>query len=519
MKTIFSLFWLQQKSKVKNIFKKPITAILTAVGILFFGGMMALMLFGASHLNREPIPNGYDYIAWLSVGMMGFMLLSQALQTSKQALFFVEDSYYLFTMPLTKKQVIGYLILKNILYALYFGVFVLFMCTSLSMPIAPLTGLATLVIMVMGTLSSLLILMLQDYYYLMKIAAPEIAKKVMLGLKVLLGLAVAGILFVFYQNDFNVLAFAPKLVTMQALNYIPIIGWMKAAVVAAFVPDFTTIAFYFGLLLATTLLFAYMLLNFKGEFYEEALQDSEEFSNAYRAAKTGKASIGKVHDVSESMQMNEKAFFSKEILMLKKTRQFLKKEDMMIIVMYLFISYLSGMDFASYARLMFIWLFISMMRSSIGNELKNPYIYLAPGNPRKKMFAIALPPMITPAMMITVSYVIGGIVFKAAPLQIIEQLISSLSMIPLLLAGNVFALRILKGQSNMIVENLLRLVIMFVIMIPTLIASVMLFMVVGNTTSVLVMVNIILAIFNLFGAYLVFYFCAPMLNGGDVSDF
>ena len=152
-----------------------------------------------------------------------------------------------------------------------------------------------------------------------------------------------------------------------------------------------------ALLLTANAVFLILFLTFPRNIVEQAVRDAEEISNYVRRVKAngGNAlsSEGKIKQVRGEFPEGARAIFYKNILSMKKTGSFLRKQDFFIIIIYFVLSYVMVPErrFYMFSYMMILWLFNLLNNSEFLGELKNYQIYLIPENPLKKLIYVILP--------------------------------------------------------------------------------------------------------------------------------
>jgi|GEM_PF-273926 len=523
MKPLYKLSFLKLKSKIRNIFSRPLPAILTVVAVLIYGGT-AISMFFIPHEVSDTLFNmagdiGTNLLFLALVGFSALMMFS-TLANNRKALFFQDDAFYLFTSPFTFKQIISYLAIVDLLNAIMFSVVTIYMAIIFSMGTFS-AGLLFIMFLFLVIIQLFFMLMV-DYFYILELIHPKTKPLKWVVIGVITGatlLLVAGYIF---SNDFNIVEGVQDFALSNYFHFIPIFGWLKYGLIALYEHNYLTAALI-GLVFMALVVVVYILLtHIKGDFYAEALEDAVKATKYMQAAKQGKMlnTKEKVHNGSVDFKLGEWAILSKNILLLKKTRDFIRKQDLFIIVVYLLMAYFIGVNntsgYTMYSYMMVVWTMASILQSTIGSELKNYYIYLIPGNPFKKMIATVVPLLLKPLSMMLLAYLLGGIVFRESPATIITAIVQYVSVMFVMVAGNVLSVRIMKSQNNPLVENILRMITMLISFVPVIIILVMIGMIIGFE-QLIPIVPLVMTIVNMIMAIAILLICAPMLNGTEIA--
>ena len=121
MKTLFYLWYLKTKGTIRNLMKKPSSAIFTVFVVLLYG-FIFVSLFMFKDKNPMIITTGLHTSILILIAFLALMLFS-TLMSSKKALFYGEDAYFLFSGPFTRKQIMAYLTFQTVIQAIMLGFF------------------------------------------------------------------------------------------------------------------------------------------------------------------------------------------------------------------------------------------------------------------------------------------------------------------------------------------------------------------------------------------------------------
>lgn len=507
MKSLIRLFFIKKWAAVRNVFRKPLSAILTlgVIAIYAFSLVPMLGTSGKPAMDADTLSN----CILLGLGMSFFLILMTFL-TKNRALFFVQDSYYMFTGPYTQKKILSYLIFDAALSALVFGAISLFPMVTIGINYS--IGIAFILQLVAALLLlHFMFLLLMDIIYVRDLIRGRQSKNLLLSMAVLF-LCLAGVLlYCMSQNDFDPNAALAAFPKSQALYAVPGLGWVKLALDGGMMGALIG----YGLLILFGIIFSLILINLKGEFYEKAMLDAENFTEYYEKAKSGQVEA-KLKKGAVEVKWNKGigAIFSKNLLLTRKT-SFVTPSDLMIIVIYVGFCVWMQTDLLVLALLLLFYQFSSSSTTTLLEDLKYPYIYLMPGSALKKMLNSLAIPLIKNVLICVIVVVLSGVVKKDAPIDIFLVTLLSASFCLLTMMGNVISLRLLRSRSNVIVEQVLRMLVPIAALAPSILLLLLMNKVFTLETwtmySVVIVVDFLIGILGLLA-------CAPMMNGRELAS-
>lgn len=517
MNALTRLWLIKQKATFRNLFRKPSSAIMTVLMVLIYGFLIVTVLNTGS--TNYQIVTLHTAIL-LSIGFSAIMIFSLLLQKRK-ALFYENDSFYLFCGPFSRKQVLRFLMSQTLLQSFLFGAMSTFMliCFGVGLPYTPMF----LCLSVLGNfLTFLFFMILTDYCYILGISDPKYKgiTKMVAGFIILCVLAL--FLFTLIQNGFDVKNGLMNFAQSDVFYYLPLFGWNKLMLIMCVEGNWALTILALGLLMAAVLGIYFLFLRFKGEFYEQAMMDASELSAYLSQVKEGKKSASRLNAKVRAASVNFKdgagAIFSKNILLMKKTRDFVNLQDFLILGFYFLISLFTELGFGMYCYMMIIWLFQVLQTSDLVNELKNYQIYLIPAKPFAKLWYALLPTFLKIVILTTVAVVFGGVFYQMPPIEILQYWIMLVGYASVFISGTVLSIRILKSRTNMLMENMMRMLLILLCSLPGIILTVVL-IVSGdfNQTKIMLASNLSLVL-NLVIALVILYGCKNMMNGRELNS-
>lgn len=276
----------------------------------------------------------------------------------------------------------------------------------------------------------------------------------------------------------------------------------------------------FCLLVGTLVLVYLFFINYKGDFYEQALQDSLDLSKRVKEARAGNQdalrNVKVKKNVSSKFKKGAYAIMSKNILLMKKTNNFISISDLVSIGIYMVITVIVNVGFGMFIYMMVIWVFSLLQNSDLSKELKNYQIYLIPDKPFNKLLAAIIPTFIKIFVITAVSFILMGIYYQEGVIMIFSYLINILGYTSIFISGSVLSLRILKSRSSALFENFMRMLVMVISAIPSAIVMIMIYRI-GGSNAVLIGSYITLAM-NFIISLLILFGCRNMLNGRELKS-
>lgn len=516
MKPLLRLWYLKSKANIRHLFKKPSSAIFTVLIVLIYSFVL-VSLFTVRN-DAMTISTDLHTSILILIAFLAFMLFS-TLMTPHKALFQGNDAFYLFSGPFTRKQIMTYLTLQSILQAVMLSFFVLIFFAGMS------TGISFepmfIVLTMLGTVFTILIfLVLVDYIYVLSIGNQKykILSKIIVGAFVIILLII--ILATYLQTgELKTLIF--DFVQSPLFYYVPIFGWLKLGLMSYVAHEIGLMVLGFGLLILSYVIIYILFITYKGDFYEQAFEDSIHFSKQYKALKEGNQNAlkdVKVKNVKGSFQSGAYAMMSKNFLIMKKTGNILSMSDIISIGIYIIVSIFTGLGFAFFVYMMVLYAFSSMQNSELMTELKNYQIYLIPDKPLKKLLAVMLPTFIKMTLVMTISFIIVGIYYQTDIIILIMYLINMLGYICVFMSSSVLSIRILKSRSSRIFENMMRMLIMIVCSLPSIIFSVFVVMSGHMNTVTLSLISYSSLVMNFIISAIIVWACQSMMNGRELKS-
>lgn len=519
MSPLVKLWLMKQKATVRNLFRKPSSAIFTILLVIIYGGLFSVMLFSNSFASAS-IRDLHSAIM-LSLGFAAMMALSLLWQKRK-ALFYEADSFYLFSGPYTRAQIMRYLMAQTFVQSLMFSFICMFMlvCFGAGINYTPFFLISC---MVGYLLLFTFFLIFTDYLYILSITNEKYKKASRITIVVFVAIVLIIFLITLAQNHFVIRSGLMSFVESNLFYLVPIFGWVKLLLISSINGEILYSAVSLALLVISNVILYVFFISFQGDFYEQAMMDSIELSDYVKQVRAGKQNAmklnAKVHNSTVRFKSGAGAIFSKNFLIMKKTRDFLRLQEVAILIFYFIVSLFTGLGFGMFCYMLIIWIFQTLQTCDLMQELKNYQIYLIPAKPFSKLWNAMLPTMMKLTIMILVAVIGSGIFFQMPIAEIFQYCIMLLGYTMVFLSATVLSIRILKSRSNAFVENLLRMLIILCCSLPSVILIFVIVLKQGNyDLQVMHLISYVSLIMNFIVSFIILFFCKGMMNGRELNS-
>lgn len=520
MRALILLYLYKLKGQIRNVFSKPSSAIVTGLLLLIYVGGFVMVLMNPdqamSMVNIDSVQIGI----MIAVGFNALMIASLLMQ-KRSALFFENDSFYMFTGPFKRAQIMRFLMSGSILSSLMFGgissLMLVFFGGGVGFTIPFLLLCFVLISMV-----TFFFVVLKDYVYLLAIQNEKlncVGKIVVIAF----ALIVAGIFgYVAYEQGFDMKLAGKAFLGSDLFHLIPLFGWTKLALVAYVGGDMMMVATGALLILAACIIIYALMSRYRGDFVERAMQDAEEFTALYKDIKAGKRSSfndQKVRGVKGEFKEGANAILSKNLLVMRKTNDFIRMQDVLILAFYLIITLVLDMGFFFYCYMLVFWVFSVVQSSDFMRDMNNYQIYLIPDSPLKKLWNVIAATLLKLWITLIVCIIISGLIFHMGLYDILQYLVMICGYAFVFIAATVLSLRLLKSRSNMMVENMLRMLIIFLCSLPSILVILPIIMATGTLTMQMMnIVTIVNLVANFVVSFAILFFCKGMMNGRELKS-
>lgn len=520
MSALTKLWFLKIKSNIRNVFRKPASAIFTVLMIIIYGALFVAILF----MDKTQITAGMMIDVHMSIliilGFLALMIFA-TIFAKKQALFFETDAFYLFGGPFTRKQVMQFLMSQTIMQSLLLGAVSLFGFSFTGGTVA-FSSVFYIVVVLINAVLVFFFSLLNDYVYILSITNKKYKNIARAIIVILVALVVIIFGITLLQSNFDINNGLINFVKSPLFYIVPMFGWAKMTLIG--IVESSAIMIFGGIALLIVALgtLYYFFTRFKGDFYEQALQDAIEFTAYYKKARAGKdvsKEFRKVKQVHASFKEGAWAIFSKGMLQMRKVNGFLSLGEIGTIFFYFVITVLIDGGFGFFVYMMVFWLFGTLQQSTLQEELKNYLIYLIPDDPLKKLIAVILPTLVKVCIVSTVAMIAAAIFYGIGIIEAIQYLITIYGYIMVFVSASVLATKILRSRNSAMMENMLRMLVIIVCSLPG--AVLMMVLMMNPQWFSVSMMNIVsyssLAM-NIIISVIIILSCKNMLKGRELNS-
>lgn len=520
MSSLFYLTFSKLKGTVRNQFRSITSGLVTIFMVLLYGAMVVMVFVSSSTYKPESMGMNANLALMSGIGMAALFMLTVMLN-SRKALVYDTDAHYLFAGPYTRAQINFYIMGQSMLQGLLYGLLGCFVMAMFSIDgyFSVPYFLITLLVL---WLVLFFFLLLADYIYMWSLVDRKHRKWNYIVAAVFCVLTAAVFLVSAHRTGYDMKAGLLDFILSREFCYVPFFGWAKWALNAFLEREYLPVLLGTGLLLAADVLMVVFFLRFQKDIAEQAVADAEAVSEYVRRVKANggmaQSSDRKIKRVKGDFPEGARAVFFKNLLIMRKTGNFLRKQDMLILVIYFAISYVVMPQgrFYMFCYMMLLWLFNLLNDAELLGDLKNYQIYLIPEKPLSKLVYAILPAYIKVAVIISVSVIFAGIFNRMDFLSILQYLIMLLGYGMIFIAGNVLSVRMLKARSNVMLENLLRMLLIVACAVPATVIGVLCYFFFQDLQTAMIVVSVITLAMNFVISALVIVACQGMMNGREL---
>jgi len=241
-------------------------------------------------------------------------------------------------------------------------------------------------------------------------------------------IAITALIYITMQfKNLNIYEAGALLFTSKISRWIPMWGWIKGFVMYAIEGNY--MASFISLLgvAAGCALFAWIIWNFKADFYEDALSHASKNQEKVEAMASGKRIARKRSQKvkREGLDRGEGAsiFLFKSIYNRKRFAKLgiFTSTSILYFLLCISISVVTRVSFASdniavLAFVIFAYVFFRNFGNPIALETESNFIYIIPENPRKKIWYAILAGVYDTALDITPWFIIASIILQINPI-------------------------------------------------------------------------------------------------------
>ena len=520
MKSLVLLYLLKLKGQIRNVYSKPGSAILTTLLLLIYiGGFVMILLHPDMAMSMVNIAN-IQMVIMIAIGFNALMVGSVLMQ-KRSALFFENDSFYMFTGPFKRSQIMSFLMSGSILSSCMFGAISVLMLVFFGGGVG-FTIPFLLLTFVLLSLVTFFFVVMKDYIYLLAMQNEKLKNVGRLIVAMFVIIILAVFMIEAFQYDFHMKEAGFAFLQSDLFYFIPMFGWAKLALVSYVSGDMLMLILGVALVVVACIIIFICMTRYQGDFVEQAMLDAEEFTAMYKDIKAGKRNSmndKKVKGVKADFKEGAKAIYSKNLLIMRKTNDFIRISDIVILAVYLLITIILDMGFFFFCYMLVFWLFSTIQNSDFMRDMNNYQIYLIPDSPLKKLWYTISTTLYKLWIILIICITGTGLIYQMDVFSILQYLIMICGYAFVFISATVLSLRILKSRSNAMVENMLRMLIVLLCSVPSVL--VILPMVLTSGVLTLNMMNIVTIVnlaMNFVVSFAILYFCKGMMNGRELKS-
>lgn len=517
MKSLFYLSMTKWKGTIRNQFRSISSAILTIFMVLLYGGLFVAVFLIPSDAMSEVMNMQFNTALLMGLGVLALLCVT-VLMNKRKALVYDTDAFYLFAGPYTRKQINGFILVQTWFQSAIYGLICSYVTAMMSFG-SGFTVSMMLFSFVIYWLIMAFFLTLTDYIYLWSLVKKkhEIWNYVVVLLVVF---SAAAVFFLSVQRTgYDLKNGYMDFALSREFYMVPFFGWGKWAINAFSQGNYVSMLWGILLLVDCNLVLGILFLHFQKDIVEQAVEDAKSVSDYMRKVRANKGNsimdTKKVKGIKGEFPEGAKAIFYKNMLMMRKTGNFLRKQDIFVIVLYFVISYvcMPGHRFYMFCYMMMIWMFGLMNDAELLGDLKNYQIYLIPEKPLKKLFYAVIPAYLKIGIILGTAIIFSGVLNRMPVLDIVQYALMLLGYAMIFLAGTVLSVRLLKSRTNVMMENLLRMLIILVCAIPSSVLGVLCYFIFRDLNMIVMVTSIFTLVLNFGVSILIMVACQGMMNG------
>lgn len=391
MKTLFYVTYRSFVNRLKKALRRPVTYLFIAFG----GAYLALLGVGLYNIvSGTRFNNAMGLVIAITVLVFVALPSSYLMYARRKGIIFKPShAHFVFNAPISPKRVLIYGALKNILMDVIFGVAILLAGIFLfGVPLWKMLLVFIVWVVMTGVQEGGIVILL---YGNEKISMEKMGKasKVLIGI-----LAVAAIFLFWYIRTYGFsFASVSALIDYPGLQMLPLIGW-NIAIFRLILLGPTTVNIVCSILYVVStagIVFAAWKLPCHGGYYEEAAKFADDYQAIRERSKKGETGNGreKYRHIKGSIKgTGAKAIFERQLLEYKKARFFIFGSMNLICFFIAFVMAWTYDGSSKYAGIMLLGILAYVIFCSGGyvgkweKELQNPYLYLIPEKPIKKLW-------------------------------------------------------------------------------------------------------------------------------------
>lgn len=289
MKGLRYLFFTTVKNSIKELVKHPAKLVMVLFFVLLIGMMVVSSLAAPLPTNERRDPKELAAMVLVLYGYM-FFLGSNNGFSSGASFYSMADVNLLFSCPISQKKILVYGLVRQLQTSLLLGFFLVFQYGWLYNTYGISIGAMLAILLGYGavTFCSQLTAMTIYSFTSADEGRKRLIKYTMRGVYLVLIAAVAVPLL---ENTQDLLGSAVASATAPWVNFIPVFGWLTAAVTGVLAGNWILVAAGAGATVLFVLLMLVLVTRMHADFYEDVLKATEVSFSAITSKR--KASCAK----------------------------------------------------------------------------------------------------------------------------------------------------------------------------------------------------------------------------------
>lgn len=464
MKSLLYITYHEVRNRLKKALKRPVTYLFIVLAV-FYVVMVGYGLFelaGKFHFN-----NVSGLVTVITVLVFFALPTSYFMYARRKGIIFIPaHAQFIFNAPVSPKTVLIYRAMKNIFGDGVLGLLILVAgLLFFNVPFWKMLFVLILWLVMTGLQESGIIILL---YGNEKVSAEKMGK----ASKILLGILGIIVLYLFwYFRTYGIsLASVQTLINHPVLQMLPLIGWNIAVFRLVLLgPDTVNVICTLLYILSTAgILFAAAGMQCDGGYYEEAAKFADDYQAMRKRSKKGETGNGKekYRRIKGSIKgSGAKAIFYRQLLEYKKARFFIFNSMSIISFFIAFIMARTNGGNKKYAGLLLLGILAYVIFCTGGyigkweKELENPYLYMIPEKPIKKLWYATLMEHIKAFLDGSVMCIFIGLGWHLPVWQIVSAILIYVLFQASKMYMRIFALYILGNNFGDQIRKLFRMLI------------------------------------------------------------
>ncbi len=526
MKALLYLVFTNIKNTIKDLKKHPSKLILVA----FFVILLAITIISGNATKQVEAKAGNIeelYAGVFILCAMTFFMNAMTGFSSGASFFSMADVNLLFLTPISTKKILFYGLIQQMSQSFLVGFFIFFQYSWLNGRYG--IGMFGLFAILVGFAFTIFCSQLTSMLIYSFTNNNEKLKKILKTSIIIFALIIVAVLAKdVLLSSGNKIEAALNSVNANWVNFIPVVGWIKAVTVSMIKYDFVQLAIAVVAIIAYIIIFTTIIVKYNVDFYEDVLQATEVSHSAITAKKEGKLSEApknvKLGKTGIDKGFGSGVFFYKHMLENRRSGGLIiDKTSIIFMATNLFFTFIfSGIsDIESKVIPVFVFStymqIFSIATGRWARELILPYIYMIPESAFKKLINVVKESVLKIVVEAIVLFIIIGFILKAQAYEIIFCIIARIGFGILFIAGNVLIERILGSLTSKTLITFLYFVILIVLAVPGFVLGALLALALKTIPELIVVLGTAF-VWNILISVLIIYLCRDILNYAELNN-